>query len=232
LLNIRLTACFLPFPNNHAQLIDFGGACYDDDKKSSIINTRQYRAPEVILGIGWSMPSDMWSCGCILAELFKGQLLFATHDNLEHLALMERIISPFPHWMLKEARGNVSASGGSNNLAHQAFDQRTGRHRLGDVLSAESVSCVRRSQHLESIICGRNDDYGPSSSPVDDPTWLLELLRRILVIDPEERSTAHECLQFLSRTLDGSRRGERRGDSSERNAHPHHHREGKSRRRY
>jgi hypothetical protein len=41
------------------KVIDFGGACYDSDKKSSVINTRQYRAPEVILGTGWSMPSDM-----------------------------------------------------------------------------------------------------------------------------------------------------------------------------
>lgn len=41
------------------KIIDFGGACYDDEKKSSVINTRQYRAPEVILGVGWSMPSDM-----------------------------------------------------------------------------------------------------------------------------------------------------------------------------
>ena len=73
------------------KLIDFGGATYDDDKKkSSIINTRQYRAPEVILGLGWSTPSDLWSAGCILAELYRGELLFATHDSLEHLALMEK----------------------------------------------------------------------------------------------------------------------------------------------
>lgn len=39
------------------KLIDFGGACYDDQKKSTIINTRQYRAPEVMFEIGWSMPS-------------------------------------------------------------------------------------------------------------------------------------------------------------------------------
>jgi serine/threonine protein kinase len=45
------------------KIIDFGGATYDDEKKSSIVNTRQYRAPEVILGIGWSMPSDLWSVG-------------------------------------------------------------------------------------------------------------------------------------------------------------------------
>ena len=45
------------------KVIDFGGATYDDEKKSSVVNTRQYRAPEVILGVGWSMPSDLWSVG-------------------------------------------------------------------------------------------------------------------------------------------------------------------------
>jgi len=59
-------------------VIDFGGATYDTDHKSSIVNTRQYRAPEVILGLGWSMPSDCWSIGCIAAELYHGELLFAT----------------------------------------------------------------------------------------------------------------------------------------------------------
>jgi serine/threonine protein kinase len=60
-------------------VIDFGGATYDDDDhKSTIINTRQYRAPEVILEVGWSFPSDLWSAGCIIAELYTGDLLFAT----------------------------------------------------------------------------------------------------------------------------------------------------------
>lgn len=45
------------------KVIDFGGATYDNEKKSSVVNTRQYRAPEVILGVGWSMPSDLWSIG-------------------------------------------------------------------------------------------------------------------------------------------------------------------------
>ena len=33
-------------------VIDFGGATYDDERKSSIVNTRQYRAPEVISELG------------------------------------------------------------------------------------------------------------------------------------------------------------------------------------
>lgn len=130
------------------------------------------------------MPSDMWSVGCILAELYRGQLLFATHDNLEHLALMERIISPFPVWMLQKAR---KVSPDSNSLVNQAFDPRTNRHRLGVVLSPESSSCVRRARPLASIVRNQGD------------AWFLDLLRRILVTDPEERATAHECLQFLSR---------------------------------
>ena len=72
------------------KIIDFGGATYDDGHKSTIVNTRQYRGPEVTLELGWSYPSDMWSCGCIIAEIASGELLFPTHDNLEHLAMMEK----------------------------------------------------------------------------------------------------------------------------------------------
>lgn len=60
-------------------VIDFGGATYDDDRdKATIINTRQYRGPEVSLELGWSFPSDLWSVGCIIAEIYNGDLLFQT----------------------------------------------------------------------------------------------------------------------------------------------------------
>jgi serine/threonine protein kinase len=51
-------------------VIDFGAATYDDDAhKSRIVNTRQYRGPEVTLELGWSFASDIWSAGCIIAEV-------------------------------------------------------------------------------------------------------------------------------------------------------------------
>jgi len=47
--------------------------------------------------MGWSYPCDIWSVGCILIEFFTGSALFQTHDNLEHLAMMEKIIGPIPN---------------------------------------------------------------------------------------------------------------------------------------
>lgn len=73
------------------QIIDFGSAIFNDEYHSSIVSTRHYRAPEIVLGVGWSFPCDMWSIACILVELVIGEPLFKTHDNLEHLAMIERV---------------------------------------------------------------------------------------------------------------------------------------------
>ena len=73
------------------RLIDFGSATFDDEYHSSVVSTRHYRAPEIILNLGWSFPCDIWSIGCILVEFYTGDALFQTHDNLEHLAMMEAV---------------------------------------------------------------------------------------------------------------------------------------------
>ena len=77
--------------DSEIRLIDFGSATFDDEYHSSVVSTRHYRAPEIILNLGWSFPCDIWSIGCILVEFFTGDALFQTHDNLEHLAMMEAV---------------------------------------------------------------------------------------------------------------------------------------------
>ena len=51
----------------------------------------------------WSNISDSWSIGCILLELFSGNLFFATHDNYEHLAMIEKACGNIPIFMIKTA---------------------------------------------------------------------------------------------------------------------------------
>ena len=64
------------------KVIDFGSATFDEQYHSTIVSTRHYRAPEVILGLGWTYPCDIWSCGCILVELATGDALFQARSRL------------------------------------------------------------------------------------------------------------------------------------------------------
>ncbi|XP_054903514.1 dual specificity protein kinase CLK2b isoform X1 [Poeciliopsis prolifica] len=86
------------------RLVDFGSATFEQEHHSLIVSTRHYRAPEVILELGWSHPCDVWSIGCILFEYYEGFTLFQTHDNKEHLAMMERIQGPIPLRMIQWSR--------------------------------------------------------------------------------------------------------------------------------
>lgn len=100
------------------RLIDFGSATFEDEYHSSVVSTRHYRAPEIILGLGWSFPCDIWSIGCILVEFFTGDALFQTHDNLEHLAMMENVCDSRmdPH-LIQQVSKMASRSGSSSNQA-------------------------------------------------------------------------------------------------------------------
>ncbi|XP_022287356.2 uncharacterized protein LOC111100034 isoform X3 [Crassostrea virginica] len=92
--------------NTEIRLIDFGSATFDHEHHSTIVSTRHYRAPEVILEMGWAQPCDVWSIGCIMFELYTGFTLFQTHDNKEHLAMMERILGTLPYRMIKKTKTN------------------------------------------------------------------------------------------------------------------------------
>jgi len=89
--------------NTQIRLIDFGSATFDHEHHSRVVSTRHYRAPEVLLEIGWSQPCDVWSIGCILFELYTGNTLFQTHDNIEHLKMMECILGEIPYRMIKKS---------------------------------------------------------------------------------------------------------------------------------
>ena len=68
------------------KVIDFGSSCLENEKVYTYIQSRFYRSPEVILGMTYGMPIDMWSVGCILAELLTGYPIFPGENEQEQLA--------------------------------------------------------------------------------------------------------------------------------------------------
>ena len=84
-------------------LIDFGSCTYDTDRHPEIVTTRHYRAPEVVLKCGWSYPCDMWSVGCVLCELYAGELIFPAHDDLGHMMMMERLLGRLPENIIRKS---------------------------------------------------------------------------------------------------------------------------------
>ncbi|KAJ3671102.1 hypothetical protein LUZ60_008528 [Juncus effusus] len=157
------------------KLIDFGSTAFDTRKHSSIVSTRHYRAPEIILGLGWSQPCDIWSLGCILVELITGEALFQTHENLEHLAMMERVLGPIPQHMIR----NASSS------ALKYFKRGERLNWPEGAESRESIRSVRKLERLKDMV-SRYVDYSRGS--------LVDLLIGLLRFEPSERLTAKEAL--------------------------------------
>lgn len=85
------------------RVIDFGSGCDEDKRMFTYIQSRFYRAPEVILGLPYGRPIDVWSFGCILAELYTGLPLFPGESERQQLqCIMETCGAP-PMSMLAAA---------------------------------------------------------------------------------------------------------------------------------
>jgi serine/threonine protein kinase len=77
------------------KVIDFGSSCFGHERVFSYIQSRFYRAPEVILGVPYTTAIDIWSLGCVLAELATGYPLFPGENEVEQLAcIMETLGIP------------------------------------------------------------------------------------------------------------------------------------------
>ncbi|XP_026330209.1 probable serine/threonine-protein kinase dyrk2 isoform X2 [Hyposmocoma kahamanoa] len=151
------------------RLIDFGSATFDHEHHSTIVSTRHYRAPEVILELGWSQPCDVWSIGCIMFELHLGITLFQTHDNREHLAMMERILGPIPYRMARKTRTKYFYHGKLN------WDEKSSAGRY-----------VREN-------CKPLLRYMQGNS--EEQRQLFDLIARMLEYEPAQRITLREALK-------------------------------------
>lgn len=172
------------------QVIDFGSAVpMTAAGRLGTICTRHYRAPEVMLGLKWSYPVDMWSIGCILVELYTGRSLFQTSDEAEHLAMIERVIGPIPRDMVARASAERRAQffvGDDDHLPPSAK-----RHEVeataagGSLLKKPAVHGAR----------GGSLAHCAKLSELIEHEGFRDFLAQIFVYDPAMRLTAAQAAQ-------------------------------------
>jgi len=162
--------------DTRVKLIDFGSATFDWEHHSSVVSTRHYRPPEVILELGWSQPCDVWSTGCILFELYQGHTLFQTHDNLEHLAMMTRILGEFPQSIVRRSKTSF-------------FSKTTGRLCWDWSLPAARYA----SQHCRPLPQYRRQS--PTSPIGQEESVMLDLIARMLDYEPDRRILLKDALR-------------------------------------
>ncbi|KAI7757954.1 hypothetical protein M8C21_028199 [Ambrosia artemisiifolia] len=146
---------FLP-KSSEIKLIDFGSTAYDNQNHSSIVSTRHYRAPEGLDGAT------------------HGEALFQTHENLEHLAMMERVLGPIPEHMIRRA-----------NRGAEKYFRRSRLNWPEGAVSRESIRAVRKLDRLKNMI---SVTVGGSRSS------FVDLLQGLLKFDPTDRLTAQQAL--------------------------------------
>eukprot|EP01062_Namystynia_karyoxenos_P056680 TRINITY_DN475_c1_g2_i1.p1 TRINITY_DN475_c1_g2~~TRINITY_DN475_c1_g2_i1.p1 ORF type:complete len:635 (+),score=194.22 TRINITY_DN475_c1_g2_i1:135-1907(+) len=194
------------------KVIDFGSACFNDQRMFQYIQTRFYRAPEVILGLKYSFPIDMWSLGCILVEMHTGQPVFDGKNEIEQLWRFQNVLGPVPRPMLEQVpkeklakhftaeEGAEGAQGDAQPEPKQQLRQppsgRTGKPGgLADILHLKAGG---PPQHTKRP--------GHDREKYD---CFLDLVSKILVYEPGKRMKPEEGLQHVFiRALPGAKEGE------------------------
>ncbi|XP_048971169.1 mitogen-activated protein kinase 12 isoform X3 [Canis lupus baileyi] len=79
------------------RILDFGLARQADSEMTGYVVTRWYRAPEVILNwMRYTQTVDIWSAGCIMAEMITGKTLFKGSDHLDQLKEIMKVTGTPP----------------------------------------------------------------------------------------------------------------------------------------
>ncbi|KAF2424235.1 hypothetical protein EJ08DRAFT_419515 [Tothia fuscella] len=164
--------------HSEIKVIDFGSSCFENEKVYTYIQSRFYRSPEVILGMSYGIPIDMWSVGCILAELLTGYPIFPGENEQEQLAcIMEIFGPPEKHLIEKSSRKKLFFD--SMGKPRVTVSSKGRRRRASSKTLQQALKC--------------------------DDEYFLDFITRCLRWDPERRLKPEEAMRHEFVT--GQKRG-------------------------
>lgn len=96
--------------NCDLKICDFGLARIQDPQMTGYVSTRYYRAPEIMLTWQkYDVEVDIWSAGCIFAEMLEGKPLFPGKDHVNQFSIITELLGTPPDDVINTiASENVS----------------------------------------------------------------------------------------------------------------------------
>lgn len=157
-------------------LTDFGSNIKIKDLDDEEIQTRYYRAPEVILGLNATEKIDIWSIGCVIYEIYTGEILFDPNKDskysrdFHHLYLIEEIFGKVPKRMIKKSP-----------RSKEFYDKKF------------NLKCSKiKKIEIEELIKKKKENIDKN---------IIELIKSCLVIDPKERPDISQLNNIFNKNL-------------------------------
>eukprot|EP00747_Dinoflagellata_sp_TGD_P146308 gnl/TRDRNA2_/TRDRNA2_176681_c0_seq2.p1 gnl/TRDRNA2_/TRDRNA2_176681_c0~~gnl/TRDRNA2_/TRDRNA2_176681_c0_seq2.p1 ORF type:complete len:390 (+),score=-21.24 gnl/TRDRNA2_/TRDRNA2_176681_c0_seq2:48-1217(+) len=174
------------------KICDFGSAMFSGPNElTPYLVSRFYRAPEVILGLPYDSPIDIWSIGCVINELYSGNVLFPGNSNNEMIQMFIHNKGLFPKRMIHKG-----------TYSHHHFNLRDANlpfisleNKVHESKTPNKNLKLKISKNKKSWLLPKTNLYDQKikNSPTQS-NKLLDLLEKMITIDPEKRLTPAEGL--------------------------------------
>ncbi|EAS00348.2 Serine/Threonine kinase domain protein (macronuclear) [Tetrahymena thermophila SB210] len=182
--------------NNQLKIIDFGSACHQDKRIFTYIQSRFYRAPEVILGMIYTTAIDMWSLGCILVELFLGLPIFPGNSEYDQIKRIIDILGKPTNEVIEQGRFKNKffkcLDGEYIFKTKQEFEISEGI-QLKESKTYFQVACLNDlKNYMYNSQFRRNEDDTKNNRQFD---LFLDLATQLLELNPRKRVKASIAMQ-------------------------------------
>lgn len=137
----------------------------------------------MILGCEYTEKIDLWSLGCIIAELYSGQVLFECDNVVGMLARIQGLRGPWPSWMIEKGK-HVSKYFTKEMILFEEICEETGEDAEGKKKKKKTGFCrifTPKMTNLKARLKSENKNF-------------VDFISKCLKIDPSARISAREAL--------------------------------------
>ncbi|XP_035471107.1 homeodomain-interacting protein kinase 1-like [Scophthalmus maximus] len=175
------------------KVIDFGLAFVDPEScRGSALQSMWYRAPEVLLGARINRAIDIWSLGCIAAEMLLGDPLFPGSNNHDMMRHIVSVVNMPPAHLLRDGMWTAVFFSETPYLQPRQWILKS---KFETRLFADRYSPLTINELSDLQMASYGTSGGGAGAEAFDRKTFVHLVTQMLKTDPAERITASEILQ-------------------------------------